>query len=156
MFTPTCSCNQSLHGENRCRHEASRCTGYTKPIYLIENTVIQPFESLVVQTHTSTAFLAGRLQVSTSAMDSKQAKLPLALAVNNTYAILKRRSKTVHVILQNTTGSTISLKRGLRVAQVQTSNKVHKPQIKPGPLKYLDELEGNNPNCPSLRDRTSY
>ena len=85
-------------------------------------------------------------------MDSKQAKLPLGLVVNNTYAILKRGSKTVPVVLWNTTGSPISLKRGLRIAQVQTSNEVPKPQIKPVTLKYLDELEGNKPKL-SISER---
>ena len=59
--------------------------------------------------------------------------------------MLRHGSKTVPVMLCNTTGLPIHLKKGQKVAQVQICNEVPHPQLKPGMLEYLEELEGSKP-----------
>ena len=78
--------------------------------------VVKPFETLVVKARTKITFMAGHLCCSTLAMDSKDGTLPPRLIVTGAYTVLKRGSKTVPVILRNTTGSPIILKKGQKIA----------------------------------------
>ena len=91
-------------------------TGYEEPVHLLAAEVVKPFETLVVKARTKITFTAGRLHCSTLAMDSKDGTLPPGLIVTGAYTVLKRGSKTVPVVLRNTTGSPIILKKGQKVA----------------------------------------
>ena len=90
--------------------------GYKEPIHLLAVEVVEPFETLVVKARTKITFTAGCLRCSTLAMDSKDGTLPPGLVVTSAYTVLKRGSKTVPVILRNTMGSPIILKKGQKVA----------------------------------------
>ena len=79
-------------------------TGYEEPVRLLAPEVVEPFETLVVKARTKIAFTAGHLRCSTLAMDSKDGALPPGLIVTGAYTVLKRGSKTVPVVLRNTTG----------------------------------------------------
>ena len=98
--------------------------GYEEPVHLLTAEVVEPFETLVVKARTKITFTAGHLCCSTLAMDSKDGTLPPRLIVTGAYTVLKRGSKTVPVILHNTTGSPILLRKGQKVAQVQATNEV--------------------------------
>ena len=87
-------------------------TGYEEPVRLLTTEVVKPFEMLVVKARTKIAFTAGHLRCSTLAMDSKDGTLPPGLVVTSAYTVLKRGSKTVPVVLHNTMGSPIILKKG--------------------------------------------
>ena len=87
-----------------------------RPICLLAVEVVKPFETLVVKARTKITFTAGHLRCSTLAMDSKDGTLPPRLVVTSAYTVLKRGSKTVPVVLRNTTGSPIILKKGQKVA----------------------------------------
>ena len=58
------------------------------------------------------------------------------------YTDLKRGSKSMPVVLRNMTGSDITLNKGDKVAQVQTTNKMPKTNHHPGTLEALDEEQG--------------
>ena len=93
-------------------------TGYEEPICLLAPEVVEPFKTLVVKARTKIAFTAGHLRCSTLAMDSKDGTLPPGLVVTSAYMVLKRGSKTVPIVLRNTTGSPIILRKGQKVARV--------------------------------------
>ena len=91
-------------------------TGYEEPVHLLTAEVVKPFETLVVKARTKITFMAGHLHCSILAMDSKDGTLPPRLIVTGAYTVLKRGSKTVPIILHNTTGSPIILKKGQKIA----------------------------------------
>ena len=99
-------------------------TGYEEPVHLLTAEVVEPLEMLFVTARTKITFMAGHLRCSTLAMDSKDGTLPPGLIVTGAYTVLKRGSKTVPVILHNTTGSPIILRKGQKVARVQATNEV--------------------------------
>ena len=90
--------------------------GYKEPVCLLTAEVVEPFETLVVKARTKITFTAGCLNCSTLVMDSKDGTLPPRLIVTSAYTVLKRGSKTVPIVLHNTTGSPIHLKKGQKVA----------------------------------------
>ena len=90
--------------------------GYKEPVRLLATEVVEPFKTLVVKARTKITFTAGCLHCSTLAMDSKDGTLPPRLIVTGAYTVLKRGSKTVPIILRNTTGSPILLKKGQKIA----------------------------------------
>ena len=90
--------------------------GYEEPVRLLALEVVEPFETLVVKARTKIAFTTGCLCCSTLAMDSKDGTLPPGLVVTGAYTVLKRGSKTVPVILCNTMGLPIILRKGQKVA----------------------------------------
>ena len=98
--------------------------GYEELVRLLMAEVVEPFETLVVKARTKITFTAGRLHCSTLAMDSKDGTLPPGLIVTGAYTVLKRGSKTVPVVLCNTMGSPIILRKGQKIAQVQAANEV--------------------------------
>ena len=98
--------------------------GYEEPMHLLTAEVVKPFEMLIVKARTKITFTAGCLHCSTLAMDSKDGTLPPGLIVTGAYTVMKRGSKTVPIVLHNTTGSPIHLRKGQKVAQVQAANKV--------------------------------
>ena len=98
--------------------------GYEEPICLLTAKVIKPFEMLVVKARTKITFTARCLHCSTLVMDSKDGTLPPGLVVTGAYTVLKQGSKTVPVVLCNTTGSHIHLRKGQKIAQVQATNEV--------------------------------
>ena len=98
--------------------------GYKEPVHLLTVVVVKPFKMLVVKARTKITFTAGHLCCSTLAMDSKDGTLPPGLIVTGAYTVLKRGSKTVPVVLCNTTGSPIILRKGQKIAQVQAANEV--------------------------------
>ena len=106
---------------------------------------MEPFESLVVKAWTKITFTVDKLCSGTFAMNSWDGILPPGLVVIGLYTMLKRGSKTIPIILRNTTGSPISLHKGWKIAHVQACNEVPQPCLKPGVLEYLDELEGKKP-----------
>ena len=79
-------------------------------------------------------------------MDSKDGTLPPGLIVTGAYTVLKRGSKTVPIVLHNTMGSPIILKKGQKVAQVQATNEVPHPHLKPGTLESLETPENQKPS----------
>ena len=91
-------------------------TGYEEPVRLLAAEVVEPFKTLVVKARTKITFTTGCLCCSTLVMDSKDGTLPPGLVVTGAYMVLKRGSKTVPVVLRNTTGSPIILKKGQKVA----------------------------------------
>ena len=99
-------------------------TGYEEPIHLLTAEVVEPFETLVVKARMKITFTAGCLCCSTLAMDSKDGTLHPGLIVTGAYTVMKRGSKTVPIVLRNTTGSPIHLRKGQKVAQVQAMNEV--------------------------------
>ena len=121
-------------------------TGYEEPVWLQTVEVVGPFEMLVVRARTKITFTAGHLHCSTLAMDSKDGMLPPGLIVTGAYMVLKRGSKTVPIILRNTTGSPIILKKGQKIARVQATNEVPCPHLKPGTLESLETPEDWKPS----------
>ena len=87
-------------------------TGYEEPMHLLMAEVVEPFETLVVRARTKITFTAGCLCCSTLAMDLKDGTLPPELIVTGAYTVMKRGSKTVPIILHNTMGSPIYLRKG--------------------------------------------
>ena len=87
-------------------------TGYEEPICLLTAEVVKPFKMLVVRARTKITFTAGCLHCSTLAMDSKDRTLPPRLIVTGAYTVMKRGSQTVPIVLCNTTGSPIHLRKG--------------------------------------------
>ena len=79
-------------------------------------------------------------------MDSKDGTLPPGLTVTGAYTVMKRGSKTVPVVLRNTMGSPIHLRKGQKVARVQAANKVPRPHLKPGTLESLEAPENPKPS----------
>ena len=120
--------------------------GYKEPICLLAVEVVKPFEMLVVKARTKITFTTGHLCCSTLAMDSKDGTLPPGLVVTGAYTVLKRGSKTVPIILRNTTGSPIILKKGQKVARVQAANEVPHPHLRPGTLESLETPEDRKPS----------
>ena len=121
-------------------------TGYEESVRLLAPEVVEPFETLVVKARTKIAFTAGCLCCSTLAMDSKDGTLPPRLIVTGSYTVLKRGSKMVPVVLRNTTGSPITLRKGQKVARVQAANEVPHPHLKPGTLESLETPEDRRPS----------
>ena len=91
-------------------------TGYKEPICLLTAEVVKPFETLVVKARMKITFTAGHLCCSTLAMDSKDGTLPPGLIVTGAYTVMKRGSKTVPIVLHNTTGSPIYLRKGQKIS----------------------------------------
>ena len=120
--------------------------GYEEPIHLLTAKVVKPFKTLVVKARTKITFMAGCLCCSTLAMDSKDGALPPRLIVTSAYTVMKRGSKTVPVVLCNTTGSPIHLRKGQKVAQVQATNEVPQPHLKLGMLESLEAPENPKPS----------
>ena len=121
-------------------------TGYKEPIRLLAPEVVEPFEMLVVKARMKIAFTTGCLCCSTLAMDSKDSTLPPRLVVTGAYTVLKRGNKTVPVILHNTTGLPIILRKGQKVTQVQATNEVPHPHLKLGTLESLETPEDRKPS----------
>ena len=120
--------------------------GYEEPVHLLMAEVVKPFKTLVVKARTKITFTAGCLCCSTLAMVSKDGTLPPRLIVTGAYTVLKRGSKTVPVVLRNTTGSPIILRKGQKVAQLQAANEVPQPHLKPGTLESLETPENPKPS----------
>ena len=112
-------------------------TGYKEPVHLLTAKIVKPFEMLVVKARTKITFMAGHLHCSTLAMDSKDGTLPPRLIVTGAYTVMKKGSKMVPIVLHNTTGSPIHLRKGQKIAQVQAMNEVPQPHLKPGMLESL-------------------
>ena len=121
-------------------------TGYEEPIHLLIAEVVKAFEMLVVKARTKITFTAGHLHCSTLAMDSKDGTLPPGLIVTGAYTVMKRGSKTVPIVLCNTMGSPIHLRKGQKVAQVQATNKVPPPHLKLGTLESLEVPKNPKPS----------
>ena len=121
-------------------------TGYEEPVHLLAVEVVEPFETLVVKARTKITFTTGHLCCSTLAMDSKDGTLPPGLVVTGAYTVLKRGSKTVPVILHNTMGSPIILKKGQKVARVQAANEVPHPRLRLGTLESLETPKDRKPS----------
>ena len=98
--------------------------GYEEPIHLLMAEVVKPFEMLVVKARTKITFTVGYLCCSTLVMDSKDGTLPPRLIVTGAYTVMKQGGKTVPIVLHNTTGSPIHLRKGQKIAQVQAMNEV--------------------------------
>ena len=77
-----------------------------------------------MKARTKITFTTGHLHCSTLAMDSKDGTLLPRLIVTGAHTVLKRGSKTVPIVLHNTMGSPIHLRKGQKVAQVQAANEV--------------------------------
>ena len=120
--------------------------GYEEPVCLLTAEVVEPFEMLVVKARTKITFTAGGLCCSTLAMDSKDGTLLPGLIVTGAYTVLKRGSKTVPVVLCNTMGSPIHLRKGQKIARVQAANEVPQPHLKPGTLESLKALKDPKPS----------
>ena len=93
-------------------------------MHLLTAEVVEPFETLIVKARTKITFTAGWLHCSTLAMDSKDGTLPPGLIVTGAYTVMKQGGKTVPIVLHNTTGSPIHLRKGQKIAQVQAMNEV--------------------------------
>ena len=91
-------------------------TGYEEPVCLLTAEVFKPFETLVVKARTKITFMAGCLHCSTLAMDSQDGTLLPTLMVTGAYTVMKRGSRTVPIVLCNTTGSPIHLRKGQKIA----------------------------------------
>ena len=126
---------------------------YQEPVHLLVPEVVEPFETLVVRARTEITFTVGQLRCSTLMMDLKDGTLPLGLVVAGAYTVLRWGSKTVPVVLCNTTGSPIHLRKGQKIAQVQASNEVPHPQLKLGTLESLEELENPKPTLSVEEDQ---
>ena len=85
-------------------------------------------------------------------MDLKDGTLPPGLIVTGTYTVLKRGSKTVPIVLCNTTGLPILLRKGQKVARVQAANEVPQPHLRPETLESLDTPENLKPSL-SVEER---
>ena len=89
--------------------------GYEEPMHLL-TAEVEPFETLVVKARTKITFTAGCLCCSTLAMDLKDGTLPPRLIMTGAYTVMKRGSETIPIILHNTMGSPIHLRKGQKVA----------------------------------------
>ena len=120
--------------------------GYEEPVHLLTAEVVKPFEMLVVKARTKITFMAGCLHCSTLAMDSKDGALPPRLIVTSAYTVMKKGSKMVPVVLCNTMGSPIYLRKGKKVAWVQATNEVPQPHLQLGMLESLEAPENPKPS----------
>ena len=75
-------------------------------------------------------------------MDSKDGTLPPRLIVTGAYTVMKQGSKMVPIVLHNTTGSPIHLRKGQKIAWVQGTNEVPQPHLRLGTLEPL-KVPGN-------------
>ena len=91
-------------------------TGYEEPVCLLTAEVVEPFETLIVKARMKITFTAGHLCCSTLAMDSKDGTPLPRLIVTGAYTVMKRGSKLVPIVLCNTMGSPIHLRKGQKVA----------------------------------------
>ena len=114
--------------------------GYEEPICLLASEVVEPFKTLVVRAKTKIIFTAGCLCCSTLTMDSKDGTLPPGLVVTGTYTVLKRGSSMVPIVLCNTTGSPIHLRKGQKVAWVQAANEVPSTSFETGNVGVLEGI----------------
>ena len=119
--------------------------GYEEPVHLLAAEVVKPFETLIVKARTKITFMARCLHCSTLMMDSKDGTLPPRLMVTGAYTVPKQGSKTVPIMMCNTTGSPIHLRKGQKVAQVQATNEVPQPHLKLGTLESLKVSEDLKP-----------
>ena len=120
-------------------------TGYEEPVHLLTAEVVKPFETLVVKARTKIAFTARHLHYSTLAMDSKDGTLPPRLIVTGACTVMKGGSKMVPIVLCNTTGSPIHLRKGQKIAWVQAANEVPWPHLKLGTLESLKAPKNPKP-----------
>ena len=68
--------------------------------------------------------------------------LPHSLSVMNTYTEMTTRSKWVVVVVKNWTTSSITITKGIMIAQVVAANAVLQAEVAPGTLDELDEMQG--------------
>ena len=64
------------------------------------------------------------------------------LEVMNTYAVLKQGSKSVPVVLKNSTGQPITIKKGSKIARCSAGNVLPKKVMRPGTMEHLDGMLG--------------
>ena len=98
-----------------------------------------------MKARTKITFMARHLHCSTLVMDSKDGTLLCRLIVTGAYTVMKWGSKMVPIILHNTTGSPIHLRKGQKIAWVQAANEVPRPCLKPGMLESLKVPENLKP-----------
>ena len=67
------------------------------------------------------------------------------LIVTGAYTVMKQGSKMVPIVLHNTTGSPIHLRKGQKIAQVQAVNEVPRPHLKLETLESLKAPENLKP-----------
>ena len=120
--------------------------GYEEPICLLTAEIVKPFGTLVVKARRKITFTAGHLHCFTLTMDSKDRTLLPGLIVTSAYTVIKRGSKMVPIVLHNTMGSPIHLRKGQKVARVQATNEVPHPHLKPGTLESLEAPKNPKPS----------
>ena len=115
---------------------------FEETVKLKDKVTTRPFETSIVKARTDTIMTGGRLHVLVHSLDAKNNRLLNGLEVSAMYTDLKRGSKSIPVVLRNMMGSDITLNKGDKVAQVQTTNKMPKTNLHPGTLETLDEEQG--------------
>ena len=104
--------------------------------------MINTFLSKIIHAWTKTAFTSMRLNVMTHALCASEGQLPPGLTIQNAYTEMHNGSKYVDVVVRNSMEYPQTLKKKIPVARVASANQVPNPQVQPGMIYTLGEVQG--------------
>ena len=106
------------------------------------DVVLPPFTRTIVRGKVRNTITQGRLHVATSELLPEEGRLPLGVRFWSSYATLKRGSKKVSVLLENTTAVSVTIGSGTPLARVSAANMIPEKYVLPGAVWKLDEELG--------------
>ena len=106
---------------------------------------LAPFARTIIRGRVNAAVLQGRLHTVTSEMLPEEGKLPPGVRFWSTYSSLKKGSKKVSVLLENTTAVAVTLSKGTPLARVSAGNVVPEKYVLPGVIGKLEKDLGLEP-----------
>ena len=89
-----------------------------------------------------TAFTSVRLNVMTHALCADEGPLPQGLTIQNAYTKMCNGSKNVAIVVRNSMAYPQTLKKKTLMVRVVAANQVPEPQMQPGTIDALDEVQG--------------
>ena len=116
-------------------------TEYDEEVTTKDSKMIHTFLSRIIHAWMETMFTGVRLNVMTHALCAEEEPLPQGLTVQNAHTQMCDGSNNVTVIVRNSTAYPQTLKK-VPVARVVAANQVPEPQMWPGMLYALDEVQG--------------
>ena len=116
-------------------------TEYDEVVTTKESQMVDAFSSKIIHARTKTEFTGVRLNVMTQALHAEEGALPSGLMVQNTYTEMHNGSKSVAVMVRNSTAYSQTLKKKIPVARVVAANLVPELQMWPGMIDTLDDAQ---------------
>ena len=116
-------------------------TNYDEVVTTKESETVDAFSSKIIQARMKTAFTGERLNVMTQALCAEKGSLPQGLMVQNTYTKMCNGSRSIAIVVRNSTAYPQTLNKKFPVARVVTANLVPEPQIWPSMIDALDEAQ---------------